>query len=170
MIAGSNANSSASGLTNISVISCIPEYWFAVGPTILTLRQGIDPLVPSFQNLTPWQEYTHAYANQFEADLVRNTLFDSSNSFLANLFGRLVYEYANIVNEPDLLDSQTLKDGLESLFTSIHATMVSRVLFVPISTTEWQGILLQPITKLYVVENIAIAIIVLMFVIFLTTI
>ena len=102
--------------------------------------------------------------------LFRSTLFDASNSFQANIFGRLVYNYASVMNPNNALNSPTLRDGLESIFTATHAAMTSKLLFPQTTPFTNYGILSKPVTRLFVVRNIAIVIMAAMSVILLSNI
>jgi hypothetical protein len=170
LITGTHSNGSSTVLSNPVVISCKPGYWRASGCITLTLRPGAEPLIVYFQNTTSWDQQHYDFTRFFENGLVQDTLFDASNSFQANIFGRLVYNYASVTNPNNALNSPTLRDGLESIFTATHAAMTSRLLFPQTTPYTNYGILSKPVTKLFVVQNIAIAIMTAMSVILLINI
>jgi hypothetical protein len=95
-----------------------------------------------------------SYWLNFEQEIVDYAVIDSSGRIIGDELGRRVYSYAMAKNPKNILDPDTLKGGLETVFTAVYAGLLTDV-FTPTPQTSFPATLTAPVYRLFVVTVIA---------------
>jgi hypothetical protein len=155
---GTYINSSQLGLADIRAVSCEPSYWQVNGSLTVSLRTAGEPLVSSFRNNSPWDSIRPVYWKAFEEDVVNYAVIDPTGYLSGNELGRKVYNYALATNPQNPFDPNTLKGGLKSVFTAVHAGLLKTDPFTAAPQTSFRATLTTPVYWLFVVTATAVVI------------
>ena len=154
LLAASYSNVSQLDPTTLRVVSCEPSYWQMNGSLTVSPNMVGELSVSSFHSSSPWDLSRPSYWADFEGQIVGYLVVDALGYISGDELGRRVYNYALAKNPENVLDPDTLKGGLEAVFTATYAGLFTSVqtqtpqIFSPATLTT-------PVYRLFVVTAIA---------------
>ena len=144
-------------LGNFSIVSCIPSYWKTQGSLTVSFREQNDPEIIRFD---PIQGSETLLDGSIYADLQYGLstykVFDPTNQFIADDFGRFIYEHLKrkLGSSTERNDSIT-KSAMEEVFSQLISFVNSQIFIRPRLSAPANALLSSPVTKLLVVKPIA---------------
>jgi hypothetical protein len=154
LLAASYTNVSQLDPPTLRVVSCEPSYWQMNGSLTVSPNVVGELVVSSFHNSSPWDLARPSYWENVESEIVGYGVVDSSGYISGDELGRKVYNYALLRNPKNILDPDTLKGGLEAIFTAAYAGLFTSVL-TPTPETFSPATLTTLVYRLFVVTAIA---------------
>jgi hypothetical protein len=148
-------NNASQSTTALCIVSCEPSYWQVNGSLTVSLDGGSEPLVSSFRSSSPWDLFRPTYWKFFESYLVSYAVIDQTRYISGDELGRKVYGYAQEKSPQNILDPETLKGGLEDVFTAVHAGFLKTNIFTATPPTSFPATLTTPEYRLFVVAATA---------------
>lgn len=147
---------SVPALSNLSMISCIPEYWMLSGALNLAIQKDRSHTIESFvSDNTQSQRYKSYFGFTYEDMLTLTYL--TQGTLCTTEFGFLVYEEAQKRNPADSLEVHALLDSLTEFYTTTFAIVGSTKLYDPSTgpnmTTTAE--VLQSVQRLFVYKPVA---------------
>jgi hypothetical protein len=142
---------------NVSILSCIPSMWKTYGSLTALTQAGLSTpqffFEPESSNATELDPYDYMILSR---SLPNFKVFDPTNKFYTDAFGRAVFEYARKRNPQYPLQTSTLIESMETIFTSTAAYLAGTTMFQPGDDARTvTGILSTQKYKLFVFTPVA---------------
>jgi hypothetical protein len=147
---------SVPAISNLSMISCIPEYWNLFGTLRLGVRQDRSHAIDSFtSDTTESQGYKSDFGGRYEFMLALGYIVEGT--LQTSDLGFLVYEGAQKRSPEHPLEVHALLDSLTELYTTTFAVMGSTKLYGPNTgpNTTATAEVLQSVQRLFVYRPVA---------------
>lgn len=175
ILSGMYSNSSASLLSNSSLVSCVSSYWRTPGPLTIIADSSLtslrSPVLSFLPDTTSSNQTRTADWMVFETALHQPLTYDPTATILSTDLGRLIYARNLKANSNDPLSPDAIQDSASKIFTAVFAVLAGTVLFQPSSTPSiTDGTMSINVTRLFVVEVLAYILIVICSLVILTTI
>ncbi|KAF2098858.1 hypothetical protein NA57DRAFT_76094 [Rhizodiscina lignyota] len=155
LISGEYSKSAVDNLANLTVLSCIPEYWNTSGSLTVQTQRGVSPRFISFdaRNASMIRPFSYKV---FEDTLPDYQAFDPTNTIVGDAFGRLVYDYSTLQNNLAPLDQTSIKNSAEDVFTAIYASLAATTFLQPTAAVSASTASFSKAeTRLFVVTPVA---------------
>ena len=142
---------------NVSILSCIPSMWKTYGFLTALTKTGLSTpqffFEPELSNATELDPFDYMILSR---SLPNFKVFDPTNKFYTDAFGRAVFEYARKRNSQFPLQAKTLIESMETVFTSTAAYLAGTTMFQPAEDARTvTGILSTQQSKLFVFTPVA---------------
>ena len=141
-------------LEDISVISCIAGYATRQGRLMFDLASNTAGL--SFSPTHDRHLQRHRYADVIESNMFLSTDFSLNSAWSTSHFGSIVLSLASQHDSANFLGSDLLVQNIRKVFTTAYLTGAAMNSFSQqVDAITLPGILLEPQTRLFVVEWVA---------------
>ncbi|KIW95338.1 uncharacterized protein Z519_03922 [Cladophialophora bantiana CBS 173.52] len=164
VLAGLYSDDLPGKLQNLTIVSCMPEYWNST----VSLTMTFDPSrsdQPHFVSATTEDttEMKVLAFDQIHRVLHLYTFHDPSAMFRADILGKTIYQHAQILNSLSVLDSLAIEKATEAVYETMFAALASTELIQPRSSpSEAPAQMVIAVERLYVNEAVAWAVLALL--------
>lgn len=150
-------DNSPTKLQNLTIVSCMPTYWNSTASlTVATSSSSTNEPVFVSAKVGNAQEVDLLAWDQIHRLLEYYQFYDPSATFKADLFGKTVYKYAQILSPASTLDAPSVKTAAETVYSTMFAALAATSLRRPrILPRVGSALVSRTVTRLYVDETVA---------------
>ena len=156
---GSLNGSTATTLTNKTVVSCIPSYLHQTGQLSISVDDTRirDPQILKFipKHTVLAHDPRPGFADSFEVNLSRLSGLTSARNVFTSELGYLIYSLALMRSSTSYFDGKIIQSATEDIFRSFFAAMANQVLVQQATSRSVNGLISRHETRLIVVLPIA---------------
>jgi hypothetical protein len=144
------SNESSILVSNLTVLSCIPNYRVTFGDFIAVARG--DSVSVRIFHPEAVNDARPEYWRTFEEEILRSETYNYRTVWSTSAFGNVILYYAQKLNAASYLASEVLQQAIVETFTAVYLTAAARHAFAPLEVpTVITGRFVSLIRRLHVV-------------------